>query len=116
MSYMIVRHKVREFSTWKTVFDEHGSTRASAGCKGGRLFRFSEDPNHLLMVFEWDNHENARTFAQSEDLRNTIPLPAVQKKGSRETRLPGAPAGACSTPTRSLRGSNRLCRCGPARP
>lgn len=72
MSYLIVRHKVKDFSVWKTIFDEHGATRASTGCKGGKLFTIAGDPNQVVVMMEWDNLENARKFVESEDLKSTM--------------------------------------------
>ena len=69
MPYMVIRHKVKDFTTWKPFFDEHGTTRAAQGCKGGRLFRGAGVPNEVVILFEWDSHEKAREFIQSEDLR-----------------------------------------------
>ena len=43
MVYVVVKHKVEDYSRWKPVFDEHGPTREKAGCKGGQLFRISDE-------------------------------------------------------------------------
>jgi heme-degrading monooxygenase HmoA len=72
MPYLLVRHKVEDFARWKPIFDEHGATRKAAGSRGGRLFRSVEDPDELVIVFEWDDVEKARQFAQSEDLRQAM--------------------------------------------
>ena len=72
MAYLVARHKVKDFKKWKLVFDEHAVAKGSGGCKGGRLFRSSEDPNHVLVLFEWDSHENARKFAQSPKLKDVM--------------------------------------------
>jgi heme-degrading monooxygenase HmoA len=69
MPYMMIRHKVADFARWKPVFDQHGATRAANGSKGGQLFRSAGDPNEVVILFEWDTHENARKFTQSDDLR-----------------------------------------------
>jgi hypothetical protein len=36
--------------------------------KGGQLFRSADDPNEVVMLFEWDL-EQARQFSQREELR-----------------------------------------------
>lgn len=72
MAYLLVRHKVRDFATWKPIFDEHGKTRKAAGSKGGFLFRSADDPQEIIAVFEWDTVQNARKFAQSPDLKSTM--------------------------------------------
>ena len=72
MPYLLVRHKVEDYERWKPGFDEHGTTREASGGKGGYLFRNVEDPNETVILLEWDDLENARRFAQSEDLRETM--------------------------------------------
>jgi heme-degrading monooxygenase HmoA len=72
MGYILIRHKVVDYAQWKPVFDEHGVTRKANGCKGGHLFRSSEDPHEVVILFEWDNMEKARQFVQSEDLRKAM--------------------------------------------
>jgi heme-degrading monooxygenase HmoA len=72
MPYMLVRHKVADYEKWKPAFDTHGLTRQANGSRGGQLFRNASDPNELVALFEWDDLEKARQFAQSEDLREVM--------------------------------------------
>lgn len=72
MPYLLVRHSVQDYATWKPIFDEDGTVRQAAGSKGGRLFRNADAPNELIILFEMDDLEQARAFTQSEDLRNTM--------------------------------------------
>ncbi len=72
MTYLLVRAKFEDFAKWKPIFDEHGPTRKASGSKGGYLFRNANDPNELIVLFEWDNLEKARQFAQSDDLRERM--------------------------------------------
>ena len=72
MPYVLIRHKVEDYAKWKTIFDEHGATRGAAGCKGGQLLRNADDPNELVILFEWDDLDKARQFGQSDDLRETM--------------------------------------------
>ena len=72
MPALLVRHKVQDYATWKPIFDEHGTTRQASGSRGSRLFRSASDPNELVILFDWDELDNARQFAQSDDLRETM--------------------------------------------
>lgn len=72
MAHILVRHKVKDFATWKSVFDEHGALRKASGSKGGYVFRSADDPHEVLVLLEWDNVRKAREFAQSEDLRRAM--------------------------------------------
>ena len=72
MPYLLVRHKVADYAKWKPFFDQHGATRKANGSQGGRLLRNANDPNELVVLFEWDDLEKARQFAQSNDLREIM--------------------------------------------
>jgi hypothetical protein len=68
MSFVIFRTKVADYARWKPIFDADGANRQAGGSKGGQLFRSADDPNEVVMLFEWDL-EKARQFSQSEELR-----------------------------------------------
>jgi heme-degrading monooxygenase HmoA len=72
MPYILVQQSVEEYDKWKTVFDEHGATRLAAGSKGGPVLRNADDPNHITVLLEWDTMDNARAFADSDDLREAM--------------------------------------------
>ena len=80
MSYMLVRHKIQDYAKWKPVFDEHGATRKTSGSKGGHLFRNADNPNELIILFEWDDLKKARQLVQSEDLRKAMERAGVSDK------------------------------------
>lgn len=80
MPYLLVRHRVEDYARWRTVFDEHGVNRQSGGSRGGHLFRNADDPNELLILFEWDELEKARQFTQSDDLRQAMQRAGVSDR------------------------------------
>jgi heme-degrading monooxygenase HmoA len=80
MAQLIIRHKVKDYPKWKSMFDEHGAKRKAAGSKGGRLFRNEKDPNEVVILFEWEDLSRARQFAESEDLRQTMERAGVVGK------------------------------------
>jgi heme-degrading monooxygenase HmoA len=69
MQALLIRHKVTDYETWQSAFDEQDATRRAHGCQCSRLFRNASDPNELLILLEWDDLERAWLFAQSDDLR-----------------------------------------------
>jgi heme-degrading monooxygenase HmoA len=73
MPYLLVRHKVEDYVGWKLVFDhDPGATREQWGSKGGRILRNAEDPKELVILLEWDSLENARKFADADELREAM--------------------------------------------
>ena len=72
MPYLLVRQTFEDYKRWKPIFDEHGATRHVNGGQGGTLYRDVDDPHEAVILFEWDNLENARRYAQSEDLRDAL--------------------------------------------
>ncbi|WP_406657299.1 hypothetical protein V7O62_01720 [Methanolobus sp. ZRKC2] len=72
MVYLLVKHKVKDFSKWKPGFDEYSSKRKETGSKGGMLFRTSDDPNEVEILLEWDTLEDARKFNESKELEEKM--------------------------------------------
>ena len=72
MSTMLVRHQVKDFEAWKTIYDEHGSVRRRYGLSEGGLYRDDGDPNMITAVLKADDLGRAREFAASPDLKETM--------------------------------------------
>lgn len=71
-SIMIVRHKVSDYSTWKTGYDSHDSNRLASGLHSYVIARGTEDSNLVLVALKMDDVEKARAFASSPDLKNRM--------------------------------------------
>ena len=63
MAYLMVRTRVKDFAKWKTIFEQHATTRQHNGSKGGYFFRNADNPYETVFLLEWDNLQNARKFA-----------------------------------------------------
>jgi hypothetical protein len=50
MGLMIVRHKVKDFRSWKKTFDGHASAQKAAGLTKPRVFRSADDPNEITRI------------------------------------------------------------------
>jgi heme-degrading monooxygenase HmoA len=72
MTYVLVLHHVEDYSRWKVVYDGDRAVRKDRGSKGSSVLRNADDPNHLVVITEWENLESAKNFAESEDLKNTM--------------------------------------------
>ncbi len=72
MAHLLIKHKVKDYSTWKNVFDGFRDTRRSGGEKSYRILHPENEPNNLLAIFEWDNLDNARKFTNSPELKEAM--------------------------------------------
>jgi len=80
MPYVLVRHKVADFSKWKPVYDGHLPARQKAGLKEEHLLRNTDDPNETIILFEAADLQKAKEFAASSDLRETMQAAGVIDK------------------------------------
>ena len=72
--HLIIHHRVRDFDQWRPFFDGHSGTRKKKGGLGGHLFRSLADPNETFILFEWESLEQAKRFADSDELAATMNL------------------------------------------
>ncbi|HET6337966.1 MAG TPA: hypothetical protein VFG30_32315 [Polyangiales bacterium] len=79
-SYLIIRHKVRDFSAWKTVFDAHRVKRVEAGLTDKQLMRSDADPNEVVIFCDAQDLNRARAFCESAELRDTMQKAGVSEK------------------------------------
>jgi heme-degrading monooxygenase HmoA len=78
MAYILVKHTVKNYETWKPIFDEHGATRKAAGSKSTQVLRNTANPNEVVILMGWDTVANAQKFAGSEDLKATMQRAGVE--------------------------------------
>ena len=78
MAYILVRHGVEIFGEWKRHFDDHDDVRVESGQQSYQLYWTDSDPNDVVMMFEFDTMANARSFAESDDLREKMAEAGVQ--------------------------------------
>jgi hypothetical protein len=65
MKYMLVRHKVADFDTWKNVFGSHAEAQREAGMVLEKLMRNTEDPNELFLLLTVSDTEKAHAFVNA---------------------------------------------------
>ncbi len=81
MAHLLIRHKIRDYATWKTAFDDFNETRLASGEKSYQIFHPDDDPNNLWLLFEWDNLGNARTFMANPELKEAMDAAGVIEAG-----------------------------------
>ena len=80
MTYLLIRHKVSDFATWKPAYDAHAVSRASAGLTELHLLRSIDNPNEVIILFAAADINKAKAFAASDDLRATMQKAGVMDK------------------------------------
>ncbi|HRV92523.1 MAG TPA: antibiotic biosynthesis monooxygenase [Anaerolineae bacterium] len=72
MAHVFVQHKVKDYRAWKAVFDSFLETRRAGGEKSYQIFHPDDEPNTLLILFQWDSLTNARKFMAAPELKETM--------------------------------------------
>ena len=72
MAFILIRHKVKDFDTWKTGYEAHQPKRQEAGLTEKYLLRSADDSNEVVMLFEAADLPKAKAFAASADLREKM--------------------------------------------
>jgi hypothetical protein len=72
MGVMIVHHAVRDYAAWRPAYDAHEAARRADGLTNGRVFRSTEDPNDILILFDTSDRRRAEEFGGSEDLKSAM--------------------------------------------
>ena len=78
MAHMLIRHKVADFSKWKPMYEDHRSAREAAGLTDLYLWRNTDDPNEVILLFEAKDLATAKHFATSADLKEKMRAAGVQ--------------------------------------
>ncbi|WP_406657326.1 antibiotic biosynthesis monooxygenase [Methanolobus sp. ZRKC2] len=93
MAYLLIKGRVKDFAEWKQIFDQNSSMRKKHGCLGEQVFHESGNPKSLIILFEWDNLDNARTFNESDDLKQAMKdAGAIEKKSFFLDKIETGPA------------------------
>ncbi|MBE0620250.1 MAG: cyclase [Burkholderiales bacterium] len=79
-NYMLIRHKVTDFKTWKAGYDADRSNRIEAGLTEKYVLRNTDDPNEVVALFEAQDLNRAKAFATSADLREKMQKVGVVDK------------------------------------
>ena len=79
-NYLLVRHWVRDFAQWKRGYDAHLPKRIEAGLTEKYLLRGAHDLNEVILLFEAQDVNRAKAFAESADLRDTMQKVGVVDK------------------------------------
>jgi hypothetical protein len=69
---LAIRHHVRDYGSWRKVYDEADSLRAEHGCTAEHVMRLPEDGNDLFITHDFPSVEQANSFADDPALREAM--------------------------------------------
>ncbi|MCH8331543.1 MAG: hypothetical protein IH946_09225 [Bacteroidetes bacterium] len=69
MAKIIATHKVKDFSTWKPLYDGDEERRSGAGIRTISVKQGTNDPNMVYMYWETDNPDKVTEMMQDPDLK-----------------------------------------------
>lgn len=72
MISIIVQHEVRDYDSWRAVFDDHETVRRQHGATGHDLYRSLDNPNDVTIVNHFPSREQADAFAADPSLREAM--------------------------------------------
>ena len=70
--YILIRHEVRDFDTWKAVFDSARDMRHDAGETSAQVFRDADNPDYVTVLNGWDSMGRAEEFLQNPGLADAM--------------------------------------------
>jgi hypothetical protein len=73
---VIAKHRVKNFTAWKSSYDEHDSLRLANGLHSYVIGRGIDDSNMVLVALKADDMDKAKAFAKDASLKQ-----AMQKGG-----------------------------------
>lgn len=98
MSYLMVRHTVKDYNQWKKEFDQTQSIREKYGLGKGQIFGSHDERNEVVVLLEIRDIHLAQEFMQSPERKQCMERGGVSDKPDifylDELTKVEAPAGA----------------------
>lgn len=78
MATLFVRHRVKDFPTWKAAYDEFDAERKTMGVTGHGVYQTDGDPNDVTVYHHFANMHAAKSFAGSARLKDVMKEAGVE--------------------------------------
>jgi len=78
MVTLVVHHWVRDFATWKPVFDQHEDVRRGHGEVEHRIYQDIHEPNRVVIHNDFPSEEAARSFMTDPSLPEAMERGGVE--------------------------------------
>lgn len=67
MAHAVARTRITDFDQFINTFQSRGKAkRAEMGSRGATVFKSIDDPNEVIVVFDWDREDVQRFLADAE--------------------------------------------------
>lgn len=74
----MVRHRVRDFDTWRKAFSDAAPAQQAGGMTGRSVHRAADEPNTVLVVTNFATMADARAFVDRDDVRTAMQRAGVE--------------------------------------
>lgn len=78
MPILVVQHRVRDYASWKPVFDEQEDVRRQHGATRHWVYRAPDDPNDIVVAVEFPGVEAAQAFLADQSLPEALQRAGVE--------------------------------------
>lgn len=72
MPYVLIEHRVKDYATFESIFNDDAPRRRRQGSSGMQVLQPVDDPGQLVVLLRWDDAQKARAFADSLELHEAI--------------------------------------------
>lgn len=77
-SYLVIGHKVDDYSTWKAAYDLSGPVREKHGIKTQMVLQGFSEENMAMVLTHIDNVDQAKEYVTSENLKRSMEVAGVE--------------------------------------
>jgi len=77
---MFVRHTVRDYKTWRRIYDAFGKEQKKLGVRRQAVFRSVSKPNDLTVTHDFQNLRVAKAFVRSRELKAAMQHAGVRSR------------------------------------
>jgi quinol monooxygenase YgiN len=68
MNYVLIIHKVEDYTAWKKIFDTAATIRKEAGEIAYQVLKYENEPNKIVHFSRWTSSADAKLFFESPKL------------------------------------------------
>ena len=79
MAVLFVRHKVKDYGSWKAAYDQFDTERKTMGVTGQGVFQAEDNPNDVTIYHEFDTMDTAKSFVGSARLKEIMENAGVER-------------------------------------